>query len=95
MDHLNIGIDVSKDHLDVAANSADMAHFQVARDHDGLTELIERLKPLGVERIAVEATVGFESVVTAALAAAGLPVVVVNPAQVRAFAKALGKRAKT
>ena len=45
--------------------------------------------------MAVEATGGFETVVAAGLAAAGLPVVVVNPAQVRAFAKALGKRAKT
>jgi transposase len=49
-----------------------------------LADLVERLKPLGAERIAVEATGGFETVVTAALAAAGLPAVVVNPAQVRA-----------
>jgi transposase len=95
MDALNIGIDVSKDRLDVAANSSSMAAFQVPRDHGGLADLVERLKPLGAERIAVEATGGFETVVTAALAAAGLPVVVVNPAQVRAFAQALGKRAKT
>ncbi|MFN4100319.1 MAG: IS110 family transposase, partial [Pararhodobacter sp.] len=65
------------------------------RDHAGLADLVERLKPLGAERIALEATGGFETVVAAALAAAGLPVVVVNPAQVRAFAQALGKRAKT
>jgi transposase len=45
--------------------------------------------------VAVEATGGFEAVVAAALAGAGLPAAVVNPAQVRAFAKALGKRAKT
>ena len=45
--------------------------------------------------VAIEATGGFEMVVAAGLAAAGLPVVVVNPAQVRAFAQALGKRAKT
>jgi len=95
MDALNIGIDVSKDRLDVVANSPSMASFHVPRDHGGLAELVERLKPLGAERIAVEATGGFETVVAAALAAAGLPVVVVNPAQVRAFAKALGKRAKT
>jgi transposase len=78
MDALNIGIDVSKDRLDVAANSASMAAFQVPRDHGGLADLVERLKPLGAERIAIEATGGFETVVTAALAAAGLPVVVVK-----------------
>ncbi len=95
MDALNIGIDVSKDRLDVAADTPSTAPFQVARDHAGLADLVERLKPLAPERIAVEATGGFEAVVAAALAAAGLPVVVVNPAQVRAFAQALGKRAKT
>jgi transposase len=50
---------------------------------------------MGVTTVAVEATGGFETVVAASLASAGLPVVVVNPAQVRAFAQALGKRAKT
>lgn len=95
MDALNIGIDVSKDRLDVAANSSSMAAFHVPRDHGGLADLVERLKPLGAQRIAIEATGGFETVVAAALAAAGLPVVVVNPPQVRAFAQALGKRAKT
>ena len=95
MDALHIGIDVSKDRLDVAANTASVASFGVARDGDGLAELVARLKPLGAERIALEATGGFETVVAAALAAAGLPVVVVNPAQIRAFATALGKRAKT
>ncbi|WP_123194578.1 IS110 family transposase [Pannonibacter phragmitetus] len=95
MDALYIGIDVSKDRLDVAANTPSIAPFHVPRDHGGLADLVERLKPLQAERIAIEATGGFETVVTAALAAAGLPVVIVNPAQVRAFAKALGKRAKT
>lgn len=69
--------------------------FHVPRDHGGLADLIERLKPLGAERIAIEATSGFETVVAAALATACLPVVVVSPAQVRAFAQALGRRAKT
>lgn len=95
MDKLYIGIDVSKDRLDVAATSPSVAAFQVARSHDGLAELVERLREVGAERIALEATGGFETVVVATLAAAGLPVVVVNPAQVRAFARALGKRAKT
>lgn len=95
MEALHIGIDVSKDRLDVAANVAAFTPFQVPRDHGGLADLVERLKPLSPQRIAVEATGGFETVVAAALAGAGLPVVVVNPAQVRAFAQALGKRAKT
>lgn len=95
MDKLYVGIDVSKDRLDVAASSASVTAFHVVRNHEGLADLVERLKGTGAERIALEATGGFEMVVVAALAAAGLPVVVVNPAQVRAFARALGKRAKT
>lgn len=89
-----VGIDVSKDRLDVAVRPGREAFF-VRRDGDGIAALIERLGPLGPAAIAVEATGGFETVVAAGLAGAGLPVVVVNPAQVRAFANALGKRAKT
>ena len=89
-----VGIDVSKDRLDVAVRPGGEAFF-VRRDGDGIAALIERLGPLGPAAIAVEATGGFETVVAAGLAGAGLPVVVVNPAQVRAFANALGKRAKT
>ena len=84
-----VGIDVSKDRLDVHVRPSDEAFF-VRRDGDGIAALVERLRPLKPASIAVEATGGFETVV-----AAGLPVVVVNPAQVRAFANALGKRAKT
>jgi transposase len=69
--------------------------FAVARNGEGLAALNERLRPLGVTTVGVEATGGFESVAAASLAGAGLPVVVVNPAQVRSFAQALGKRAKT
>ncbi len=61
----------------------------------GLNRLIARLAPLGPKAIAVEATGGYETVVAASHSAASLPVVVVSPAQVRAFAKALGNRAKT
>jgi transposase len=94
MDSIIVGIDVSKDRLDVAVRPAQEA-FAVGRNAAGLDELVARLRPLSVQVIALEATGGFETVVVAALAAAGLPVVVVDPAQVRAFAKALGKRAKT
>lgn len=89
-----VGIDVSKDRLDVHVRPGDEAFF-VGRDGDGIAALVERLSPLNPACIAVEATGGFETVVAAGLAGAGLAVVVVNPAQVRAFAKALGKRAKT
>jgi transposase len=94
MDATVVGIDVSKDRLDVHVEPSGEA-FAVARDAVGLEALVERLKPLSVATVAVEATGGFETVVAASLAAAGLPVVIVNPAQVRAFAQAIGKRAKT
>ena len=94
MDAVYVGIDVSKDRLDGHVLPSGEA-FAVTRDGKGLAELVERLQPLGCNAIAVEATGGFETVVAAALGAAGLPVIVVNPAQVRAFATALGKRAKT
>lgn len=89
-----VGIDVSKNTLDVHVLPAGEA-FSVARNAEGLDGLIARLAPRGVHAVAVEATGGFETVVAASLAGAGLPVLVVNPAQVRAFAMALGKRAKT
>jgi transposase len=89
-----VGIDVSKDRLDVHVLPEGLA-FSVTRDGKGLAELVERLTALAPERVAVEATGGFETVVAAALAGACLPVVVVNPAQVRHFAQALGRRAKS
>ena len=94
MDAVYVGIDVSKDRLDVHVRPSGQA-FAVARDGEGLADLAERLGGLGAAIVALEATGGFEMVAAGALAAAGLPVVVVNPAQVRAFAQALGKRAKT
>jgi transposase len=94
MDAIFVGIDVSKDRLDVHVVPSDEA-FAVARNGEGLAALNGRLGSLGAAAIAVEATGGFETMVAASLAGAGLPVVVVNPAQVRAFAQALGKRAKT
>lgn len=94
MDTIVVGIDVAKSTLDVHVLPSGEA-FAVGRDAAGIDALIERLRPLAPAVVAVEATGGLESVVAASLGAAGLPVVVVNPAQVRAFAKALGKRAKT
>ncbi len=94
METIVVGIDVSKNKRDIAVRpSKDV--FSMSRDAQGLDAVIARLAPLSPVAVAVEATGGFETVVAASLAAAGLPVVVVNPAQVRAFAQALGKRAKT
>lgn len=89
-----VGIDVSKNTLDVHVHPSGEA-FAVARNAEGIDALIARIAPLDVSAVAVEATGGFETVVAASLGGAGLPVIVVNPAQVRAFAQALGKRAKT
>lgn len=89
-----VGIDVSKDKLDVALWPTGES-FVVERNAEGLNSLCARLAASTPVIIALEATGGFETVVAAALAAASLPVVVVNPAQIRAFAHALGKRAKT
>ena len=94
MDAIYVGIDVSKNSLDVHLRPM-MESFGVARNGKGIEELIARLLPLAPACIAVEATGGFEKVVIAGLAGAGLPVATVNPAQVRAFADAAGKRAKT
>lgn len=96
-----VGIDVSKDHLDVHVRPQGVT-FRVSRSEAGLEELLKRLAGAGcgggsgrLAGVAVEATGGFEKIVAAGLAGAGLPVIVVNPAQVRAFAVALGRRAKT
>jgi transposase len=89
-----VGIDVAKERLDVHVLPGQEG-FAVARDGAGIEALAARLQGLAPELVGVEATGGFETVVAAGLAAAGLPVAVVNPAQVRAFAQALGRRAKT
>jgi transposase len=94
MDAKYVGIDVSKDRLDVHVRPTGEA-FAVARDGEGLAALVERLKLITPRLVAVEATGGFESTVAAAIGGAGLPLAVVNPAQVRYYAQALGRRAKT
>lgn len=94
MEEIYVGIDVSKDRLDVHILPSNEA-FSVERRGAGIGELCRKLLALKPKIVALEATGGFETIAAAALASAGLPIVVVNPAQVRAFAKALGKRAKT
>ena len=89
-----IGIDVSKQLLEVAAHQSDY-QFRCANKASAFGELIAELIALRPALIVLEATGGLEIPVTAALHAAGLPVVVINPRQVRDFAKALGQLAKT
>jgi transposase len=90
----HVGIDVSKDRLDICILPQNEA-LSVARNAKGLGELVDRLRCVVPEIVVVEATGGFETVVAASLGAAGMPLVVVNPAQVRHYAQALGKRAKS
>lgn len=92
MDKVFIGIDVAKDKLDVALPEQ-VGTF--ANESEGHSKLIKQLSGLQLEAIIVEATGGYERAVVAELAAAKLPVVVVNPRQVRDFARATGKLAKT
>ena len=94
MEQSFVGIDVSKDRLDVHVRPQGEA-FAVARDDAGLAELVERLSALAPTLVVVEATGGFEQVVASACAAAHLPLAVVNPRQVRDFARATGRLAKT
>src|SRR5215217_9259504 len=89
-----VGIDVSKDRLDVHIRPSGET-YAVERTAAGLDALCRRLREIAPRIVALEATGGFEAIATAALAAACLPVAVVNPAQVRSFARALGRRAKT
>jgi transposase len=89
-----VGIDVSKDRLDVCIRPSGES-FVVARADVALAALAERLGGLVPRLIVLEATGGLQVKVAAALAVAGLPVAVVNPRQVRDFAKATGQLAKT
>jgi transposase len=89
-----VGLDVSKDRLDVHVRPTD-ERFAVAYDDEGLTTLVTRLSRLQPTLIVLEATGGYEVRVAAAMANAGLPVAVVNPRQIRDFARATGQLAKT
>src|SRR5438128_9612678 len=89
-----VGLDVAKATLDVALRPSG-EQWQVPNDEAGVAVLVDRLRPLGPALIVCEATGGFERAAIAALAAAGLPVVVANPRQVRDFARATGQLAKT
>ena len=89
-----VGIDVSKDRLDVHLRPSAKA-FTVARNGEGLDRLVTELRRVVPTLVVLEATGGFELTVAAALAGASLPVAVVNPRQIRDFARATGRLAKT
>lgn len=88
---LYVGIDVSKETLDVGTSQGEL--WSCANRENDYAELIQRLQP--AKLIVLEASGGYEGAVVGSLAAAGLPVIVVNPRQVRDFAKATGRLAKT
>ena len=88
------GIDVAKDRLDVALRPSGTVRT-VAYDAAGVRDLVSELQSLEPSSVVLEATGGLELPLAAALTAASLPVAVVNPRQVRDFAKATGRLAKT
>ncbi len=93
MEHF-VGIDVAKDRLDVHLRPSGES-LAVTRDGEGLVELVDRLQRLAPRLVVMEATGGYETIVASAVAAAHLPLAVVNPRQIRDFARATGKLAKT
>jgi transposase len=94
MENVVAGIDISKDQLDVHILPSQTS-FSVPRDSEGLDALAGRLIALQPKLVVMEATGGFETVVAAAMAAANLPVAVINPRCIRSYAQALGRLAKT
>ena len=94
MPEIFVGIDVAKADLVVAVRPMDET-WTATNDAPGLRELVPRLRALTPALVVLEATGGYELAAVAALAAAGLPVVVANPRQVRDFARATGELAKT
>ncbi len=88
-----VGMDVSQDTVDVAVQPG--TAFHIANDESGIAEAVTRLQAVQPTLIVLEATDGLEVPLAGALVAAGLPVVVINPRQVRDFARATGQLAKT
>jgi len=89
-----VGIDVSKEQLDVAARPSGQS-CQVANTPDGIATLIEQMREWKPELVVLEATGGYERAAAIALTAAAIPTRIVDPARVRNFAKSLGQHAKT
>jgi transposase len=89
-----VGIDVAKDRLDIAMRPTG-DFWSMANDAPGIAELVHQLAQLRPKLVVLEATGGLQMPVAGALAAAGLPLAMVNPRQVRDFARATGRLAKT
>ena len=89
-----VGLDVAKAHIDGAVRPSGDVH-RVPHDDAGLTTLVTEVRALAPTLVVLEATGGYETDVASVLALAGIPVAIVNPRQVRDFAKALGRLAKT
>ncbi len=89
-----VGIDVAKAWLDVAVRPSGV-RWRTAHAEADLPPLVDQLRQLGPQLVVLEATGDYERVVVARLATAGIPIAVVNPRQVRDFAKATGRLAKT
>jgi transposase len=89
-----IGIDVAKAQVDIALRPSG-ERWPVPNDASGVATLVDRVQALHPTLIVLEATGGLEHAVTSALATAGLPVVAVNPRQIRNFARATGQLAQT
>lgn len=94
MDGIFVGLDVSKDRVDAHVQPTG-DRFAVGTDEAALATLVTRVSALSPTLVVLEATGGYEIPVTAALANAGLPVAVVNPRQIRDYARATGQLAKT
>ncbi len=94
MKHLFIGIDIAKDSLDIHVTPGG-EHWTSTNCSHGIQETVDRLRELGPQCIVLEATGGHEMLLAASLTAAALPVAIVNPRQVRDFARAMGRLAKT
>src|SRR5262245_40485530 len=91
---VNVGIDVAKDTLEIAVRPNN-EQWSIKNRVEDFPALIEKLRQIAPERIILEATGGWEVPLANHLAAAGLPVVIINPRQARDFAKATGKLTKT
>ena len=89
-----VGIDVSKEWFDVAVRPGHES-WRGSQDEAGVATLTDRLQQQRPRLVIMEASGGYERLIAAALGASGLPIAVVNPRQVRDFARSLGKLAKT
>ena len=90
-----VGVDVAKATLDLACSTDPAARWQATNDEAGWLSLVAHVRTLQPAIVVLEATGGYETGAATALSAAGLPVAIVNPRQVRDFAKALGLLEKT